>query len=466
MDNGQDSKNTPQGFGTSDIPTIVTPKKRRRVLKTVLLVVLILIVGYFSLPYVLGLLYRDIKSVNDEDLLFQKVVISDEQNSYFDLMGAADVFSKPSTDKAQLFEDIKDDETWDQVFVDELLHDNESALEFFSLAAGKPYFQNPAISDPINISPNVVLPPLVKFRDMGHLSAIKSLSLAKKGDGAEAIQEASKSLAVAQKIQDSHVFLIEYLTTLPMKARAWKVIQTIVATTDIDSSILSLYAKDLKRYSRNDEGLISAFKSEYQTQKWIVDAMTTKDKEKIKTVQETLGEDFERTRPSFQFQPNATKVLFAEYARTQINDSERDCGSLELKNAESALPSYASKPGIISSTRLYFTKNVIGSVLHDIVAGSYGAVQLKRCQADFLAEATRLYIAIKAFFEDNGTYPESLIELVPQYIDSIPDDPFSDGALKYDSQKKVIYSEGEILRKQSTDEHWKNLSQLQLEIDF
>jgi len=54
----------------------------------------------------------------------------------------------------------------------------------------------------------------------------------------------------------------------------------------------------------------------------------------------------------------------------------------------------------------------------------------------------RALAAIKAYKNDTGAYPASLSDVVPKYLESVPIDPYTGGALMYFSDKKIIDSLG------------------------
>ena len=59
--------------------------------------------------------------------------------------------------------------------------------------------------------------------------------------------------------------------------------------------------------------------------------------------------------------------------------------------------------------------------------------------------ATQILIAIKCYKEKYGKLPEKLEELVPEYFDEVPVDPYDGKPMRYDPVKKIIYSVGEDL---------------------
>ena len=60
-------------------------------------------------------------------------------------------------------------------------------------------------------------------------------------------------------------------------------------------------------------------------------------------------------------------------------------------------------------------------------------------------DAMRLLLVLKAFKQDKGKLPDSLAELVPEYIEEIPADPFDGKPIRYSADKKRIYSVGKDL---------------------
>ena len=65
---------------------------------------------------------------------------------------------------------------------------------------------------------------------------------------------------------------------------------------------------------------------------------------------------------------------------------------------------------------------------------------------DFVVEGLRVKAAALAYMADNGSSPKSLNDLVPEYLNSVPRDPFDGAALRYDSRKGIVYSVGTNLR--------------------
>lgn len=59
-----------------------------------------------------------------------------------------------------------------------------------------------------------------------------------------------------------------------------------------------------------------------------------------------------------------------------------------------------------------------------------------------MCSAVRLLVAIQGYRSEHGRLPRDLEELVPEHLESVPEDPFLPGPLRYDPSRNLIYSVG------------------------
>jgi hypothetical protein len=64
----------------------------------------------------------------------------------------------------------------------------------------------------------------------------------------------------------------------------------------------------------------------------------------------------------------------------------------------------------------------------------------------FSVSAARTLLALKSYWQDNQKLPDSLAELVPDYLSEVPKDSFDGQPIRYSKAKKIIYSVGEDLK--------------------
>lgn len=441
----------------NELQTPAQPKKRRskKIVLITIAIIVLLIISFLSLPRFLSLFSKDIAPINDSDLQLQKVSVADSDNAYFDLIKIGGVIYEPK-DKSQIILDMVAGKTWDSQLAEEIVSKNSQAFAYFVEAARKPKYQDPETADPANITLSTPLTDIRFWRPITKLSIIRAMYLAKQGKDKEALDEALNSVIVGQKIQESQALLINYLGAIRMKGAGLETIQKIIFSSKLTSAELKQYAQELNKFYKNEDGLIMAFKGEYHAQSWAIDSIVRGNIEALKSI---VGEEesqnleiAKKIKDNYYFQPNKTKLLFAEYARANIKSVNQSCGEIKVTEVKPLTPTNPAK--------LYIEENVIGKILHDVIAASLTDVSMKKCQEDLLVGATQAMIAIKAFKNDTNNYPASLNELIPNYLASIPQDPFDGKSLKYSATKKILYSVGEDLQDSggSTGDDWRKMA--------
>ncbi|KKU51922.1 MAG: hypothetical protein A3H69_06065 [Candidatus Sungbacteria bacterium RIFCSPLOWO2_02_FULL_47_9] len=447
-------------------PVFVAFLKKKKWKKIVLIiagVIILLVTTVIFLPGVLGLFAKDVPPINDSDILLKKISVPNSENAYFDLTKLNNNLYEPEG-KSELVVNMAAGKSWDEAVAEEIVTRNSEFFEYFAEAARKSKFQDPVSADPAKMTPNAVLPSLNSWRRMARLSAIRAMFLAKQGKDKEAIEEALNSVKIGQKIQESQVLLIEYVVAILMKGTGLEAIQRIVTSSKLNGSKLASYAQELNAFYKNEDGLINSFKAEYLFQSWAVDFLASGNKEAL---QEIVGEKESenpeiagKVKNSYYFQPNKTKLTFAEYARQNIKIANQPCGEIKVAEVPRLAPT--------SPAKLYAEENAIGKVLHDVIAASPATISTKKCEEDLLVAATQAIVAIKAYKNDNGNYPTSLNDLVPRYLSSVPTDFFDGRPLKYSSVKKIVYSVGQGLQDLggSTGSDWHKMPNPTFKIDF
>ena len=415
----------------------------------------------YFFPVILGFIVKDIPPIDDSDLRLQKVEIPNEQNAYYDLIKLQDKVLETSEPELEEIIDYLNLNKWEDQVVGEIIKNNEEALLIFDEALKKPYFQDPAFSDPEKISFGWVSVRMGSWRQTSRISALKSLYLMKQDKNQEALEEAIKSVKIGQKIQNSQAHLMGYLVAISMKDIGLEAIQKILSqSNNLESEFLINYSNQFDDFYKNEEGLIKTFKVEYLPSLSVIDLSIKDPKNAIP------GDLSKKANNSFYFQPNKTKVFFAEYARLNINNVTKPCGLIKDNEIKTLIPS--SSYTDYSMIKLYFTENAIGKLLHDIMAVSISGASYKKCQDDFIVGVTQTLIALKAYEIDNGNFPLSLNELTPKYLPKIPQDPFDGKDIKYSFDKKILYSVGEDMIDSggSEGEFWSSMPNPTFKIEF
>jgi len=244
----------------------VTSPKRGIVKKVAFITISVLVavvLFIILLPSILNLFAKDIAPFNDSDILLSKVNVPDNQNAYFDLIKLNNDLVYEPDDKFDVMIEMIAGKIWDEQVAEEIVSRNTEAFEYFTEAARKPKFQDPAFADPANITLNTVLTPMNVWRKMSRVSAIRALYLEKQGNDKDAMDEALKSVKIGQKIQESQIYLFGYLVAMAMKSIGLETVQRIVVSSKLSDTELVDYIQELDDFYENEEGLVDSFKGEY-----------------------------------------------------------------------------------------------------------------------------------------------------------------------------------------------------------
>jgi hypothetical protein len=441
---------------------LIFMRKFFKVLGIILGVIIFLaLLVVFIVPWMLGLLFPDIAPFDDSDIRLQKIdVPGPESNAYYDLVKLCPHLDCPKLidEPPEIFEILKNysaTTTIDSEFAERIIASNEIPLSYFYDAASKRVFQDPKFSDPAKITPDMVLTPLNTWRQITRVSAFKALYMARQGRELEAMDEAMKSVMVGHLVStEENSTLINYLVGVAIKSIGFDTMHKIISVGEIPSEELLKHAVSLEKYTNTVSGLASAFKEQYTSMAQSIDKIGREGFESSKNSGEWEGitkEDIPiPLRAKFYYQPNRTKQLYADAALVQIENVSQPCYALK------EVPIYAAIPEGIN---VYFTPNAVGKILAAFSMASLNSSVHKKCEDTMLLNATRLLLALRAYHQDQGEYPEKLDELVPRYLSAIPEDPFRAGPLQYTEDRAAIYSVGSNLTDAggSSGSYWRRM---------
>jgi len=144
----------------------------------------------------------------------------------------------------------------------------------------------------------------------------------------------------------------------------------------------------------------------------------------------------ENPPPLLYLKVHETKRQYAEFTRLQIENLSKPYAEMVRFEALDQ-PSRRGLWGKLT------TPNSLGKDWLSRLDAKY----LPRCccMFDVKVAATRLLLTLKAYATAEGRLPERLDELVPDFLDAVPADPFDGKPMRYNPEKKVIYTVGEDL---------------------
>jgi hypothetical protein len=413
----------------------------------VLIIILAIPVTIFALPFILGVITRNIPPIDDADLRLQQVVIAPEENAYYYVVRMGKAFNEEFFFKHhKQITAHSNGEIWDEEFVRKLLDANRQSLTYFNKAANRPKFQIPAFKNPEEITMGTKAPLIRNWAKITRINKLKSLYLAKQGQYQAALNQALQSVKLGQKIQEAQIsHLIEYSMGILIERIGLNAIQAIIAKTELPPEELKLYIQKLDQFFAGEQGLKNAIKTDYHMLIRLISDINKKAPIDYIDVEGLIEIPFEFKNIidlrwfGFYFRPNETKLIFAQNTREAIRNIGKLCQNIELK------PTKLFRIEDKSLVEKYFTENLVGKALLDVFTVNFYEMFIEiECKQDFFVGSTQILIAVRAYKLDKGALPTSLNKLVPQYLDAIPTDPFNGQPLRYSYKEKIIYSIGEI----------------------
>jgi len=263
----------------------------KRIITAVVGVAVVFFLLLCFLPHIFSLFSSDIAPIDDSDLQLKKITILQDENAYYDLIKLEDTIYIPE-EKDDFILDHLAGKIWDEKFVEEILSENKEALGYFSVAASKSSFQDPACANPKEISIDTILPSSNVWRKMSRISLIQALFLSKQEKDKEAFDEAFNSVKIGQKIQESQAPLIEYLVAMEMKKVGMETIQKIVVSSKLSSEELKKYVRDMDEFYENEEGLAIALKGDYHISTRVFDLIAPGHSYKLNRKQKNFSEKY------------------------------------------------------------------------------------------------------------------------------------------------------------------------------
>jgi hypothetical protein len=420
---------------------------------------------WIFLPAILGFFAEDIPPINDSDLALEKISVLDEENAYFYLI-EIDRINYNHLDYSDIDKLLYED-YWDSDAVEMLIDENKELMEKFEEALKKPLYQNPYFADPakidLDLDTEVAFPSMYPWSDVAELKALNAIYLSKSGKDKEAIEEALKPIRMGGKIKNSQLSLVEYLHATRIENIGLITLQKIISSSDLNGSEVSNYAEQLDSFYDDGSGLVSSLKMEYHWVSKEIDSLGSGDEEVIKDFVEEMDGDKRMTqkiKSDYFFQPNKTKSYIADNFRADINIIYQLCG--EAEDVEFVM-FYEKEPNFNP-----YTENFIGKVIYDLYSVSLSVTNESRCKQNLFLNVTKTMLGVKSYKNDYGKYPDSLDDLVPTYLPSVPIDPFDENPIRYSPEKKIIYSVGEDMEDLggSSGDDWREMPNPTFKIDF
>lgn len=389
------------------------PMKRIKFLFRVLL-------GCFVLCYIFLMVSPAFTpKVNDSDLAVARKEVSVEANGFNALEQVANKRWWPDEYSQELGE-LARGTNWDAELAVVVVTNNEAILKAFDQALKALEFQVPEYQFSNDVSY------LSEWRSVGQIAAIRAQQSFRTGKEQDAFAQALDVVRLGNRMQNGGGPIIHYFVGEAVRGLGLSAINSWVADTKLSSDQLKQVAADLRPLCDNAAALTNSLKAEYQgIKKGLADMRSGRSSlwgqgVPLATV---------RILPVYNEQKTLAKL--AGYIRTlqagiKLPASQIDLTAFQRPNAP---------------IKLLLSGNVVGEALFIMTAPALGGGD-KKSSAKVKEEATLGMLAIKAFQLKHGRLPETLGELVPEFLPAVPRDDYDGKPLSYQPAKRLLYSVG------------------------
>lgn len=396
---------------------------------------------------------RDAAEFDDQGLAGFLSEVQSSENGYMHI-------SYLDEDRFKLFEDKEVSrrlkkhvtfEEWDSDFVTSTLQLSKKYLKDAIAAQDKPFFKLPT-----NPEDATLLPSFVPVMDMSRLLILQSMKDAENEDFNRAIEHVSYAITLSQKVKtESNHWLISYMVGIVMTHEALAWLHVLTTEFEVSSVHLDKIAKTfegLPQYSNDSFSQI--FAGEYAYSNQIIKEMLEMSfmarvvsfKEAVEyqlnvdsdsdfvadSAIEHLHNFLFTLFPKFYIHDNRMKSESAQFYKNLYAKSNFYCNDIDFEEGE-AFPE--------TEFRHLITPNSYSEIWSQS-ASVYEDYFYRRCFSQAHVEALRGIVGVIRYEEENGEYPRSLAQLVPDYLSVEPIDPFDGTAISYDIDGKYLYSVG------------------------
>ncbi len=390
----------------------------KRLVITGVVVVIVVLLGIW--------LFVDAPAPDDADLriTFDDIPADENAFTYFDRAGQELLWTTSGAGKRRL-RDLETGKDWDDALAADVLAQNEGVLELIEQGLACPRCQLPEVRRYDDL-----LPYLAPWRNVAQLGAIRAEQLFQAGQERQALDQAMRVMRFGHTVEHGRSCIVSYLVGIAIKKIGRHEFVSIVSRCTLGADDLLPYVQQLDRYRANEDGLADAFRVEYMIAANTIDDMASGKY----SVDDPDDRSFAGLGPVF-LKPNRTKRRMAEAIRLLI-------ASTQETHAAATLPEFEQDTGTGWTIRAILSGNFVGRSLYRMIMPALKGVHARKCRENCSIAAAQVLVALKCCQLEHGELPETLDELAPEYLASVPLDDFDGTPMKYSKEKRVVYAVG------------------------
>ena len=314
-----------------------------------------------------------------------------------------------------------------------LAAENAEALALFAEACRRPqWYQSDARQEGA-----FQMFPIAEFMRMIKLQEARANALIERGEIGAAVDCFDELLAIARTIQTDAETIVCWLVADSARGMACDLAARIVESGRATAADLRRLLDGLSGFDEaaRRRGLRQMVNNEYRYN--FENGLRIFEAEQLKSRTGVLAQLYF----NLIYKPVRTRKIYRDWlvkVKAALSD-DYDKAAGEMLTAEfdkaTAVPE--------SRLRRLVPSNGLGRTLLGALAVSYERIAVSVAHGDYQRRATAVVVAATLCKRKNGDFPDSLEALVPEFLPSVPKDPFGHGAaLQYDKARGIVWTVG------------------------
>ncbi len=231
-------------------------------------------------------------------------------------------------------------------------------------------------------------------------------------------------------ISDAGGTMVETILGIGMYSIAHETLQeNLLETTPSNESLMACLG-ELEKSRMSASGLADSFKATYgHMQAEIEEMRQTHGKDS-----DSYGVDLPYGA-QWLYKPNQTARILAEQIRKLIEAIDQPHWVIQNVAQTNLSPFLFAK--------VPTPDNAYGKAFIEVIPNTYASVLKSRMKVQTNVSVTQAWVAVTLFERSNGRLPDSLNQLVPEYLPAVPRDYVTGEAIRYSAAARAVWSAGE-----------------------
>jgi hypothetical protein len=359
---------------------------------------------------------RDLPAPDVSDLEVEPTALPAASNAYVHMLQACEALLLAPADRDYLARSAKLRD-WDLVHSAEILTSNEVALAGMDAALDLPDY-----AEPLMLHRRDDVPQVAAWRDMAQLKSLHIQAMFWDRDYVSALQEAMRVARFGDRAQAGCGSLVGYLVAGSVRLQGvWMAQVAALSAPDLSIEQAQKLIAEMAELMPSRDAAARALRIDAMVQHRMLDELANEAGSAVASQGPLLSR--------YAFHPHRTQLALADSVRSRLPAL-----------GDPAADAFSSPPAAAKGTLL--KPNGVGRNLLALLAPSYDSCAQRLLADRACVGAAQVAVAFRAFSLAEQRAPVTLEELVPRYLPAVPRDPFDGAPLRYDPERRLVYSIG------------------------